>query len=81
MNEKIISEVADYTTAYERYQDSIENRLLIDNLSRIYNELLDIAEENACDYDKFNKKFLDNRIHKRFRLEIEKCKKEFKKYL
>ena len=81
MNEKIMSDLSEYIAAYDRYISSVEKKSLTRKLTKVYNELLGIAEKNADDYDKFIKASMDKKINERFQTEIEKCKMIFNKLI
>jgi hypothetical protein len=81
MNEKIMSDLSEYIAAYTRYISSVSKKSLTGKLTKVYNELLEIAEKNADDYDKFIKACRDKKIYDRFQVEIEKCKKVFNKLI
>lgn len=81
MNQNIMTDIADYIAAYDRYYSSVENKSLTRQLVKVYNELLDIAERNAEDYDKFLKEFAEKNIEERFSAAILKCKGEFNRHI
>ena len=81
MNEKIMSDLSEYIAAYNRYISSVEKKSMTRKLTKVYNELLGIAEKNADDYDKFIKASMDKKINERFQTEIEKCKMIFNKLI
>jgi hypothetical protein len=52
MRKEIIHELADYVTVHEKYRESVEINSL-KKLTRVYNELLNIAEKNSDNFDTF----------------------------
>ncbi len=76
MNEKIMSDLSEYIAAYDRYISSTSKKTLTAGLTKVYKELLGIAEKNAGDYDKFMKACRGKKINERFQAEIDKCKKK-----
>ncbi len=81
MKNEIIHILSEYITVYVRYGDSIGNKSLITKLTRVYNELLDMAEKNAGNYADFIQACEKKDILGRFYKVIQKCRKEFDKHL
>ncbi len=81
MIHQIMSDLSEYIAAYDRYNSSLNNNRLLNKLTRVYNELLGIAEKYADDYNNFQTALKKNKIEKRFKKEIKRCEKLFKKQL
>jgi hypothetical protein len=81
MKKEIMHELSDYIAAYEKYKDFLENKSLISSLTKVYNELLTIAERNAHSYIDFKKECSEKNIINKFNKAVIKCRKEFNKHL
>ena len=81
MKKEIIHDLSDYIAAYEKYKDSLGHKSSMNLLTKVYNELLGIAEKNAHDYEKFKKTLSKKDISIRFNKAIKKCRKEFNKHI
>jgi hypothetical protein len=81
MIKEIIHDLSDYIVAYEKYKDSLEHKSSMSILTKVYNDLLGIAEKNADDYDQFKKTCLKKNIFGRFNKATKKCRKEFEKHI
>ncbi|MFH0977431.1 MAG: hypothetical protein V1874_16755 [Spirochaetota bacterium] len=81
MNKKIMHVLTDYISAYEKYKDYLENKVLINRLTKVYNELLSVAEKHAHSYNDFEKECTEKKIFEKFDKAIKQCRKEFDKLL
>ena len=75
MNEQIITVITEYIHSYEDLKSSVADEDRLSKLTKVYHELLDIAEKNASSFEKFSKVCGKKDILKRFRDELD-CIKE-----
>ncbi len=76
MNEQIVSIISEYIHSYEDLKNTIADESRLDKLTEIYYELIDIAENNSADYEKFSEVCLKKDILKCFRAELDRIKEE-----
>jgi hypothetical protein len=81
MKQEIIDELNTYIAAYEKYKDFLENKKLISKLTKVYNELLTIAENNAHSFEKFKKECELKDINTKFSAAIKLCRNELDKHM
>ncbi len=76
MNEQIVSIISEYIHSYEDFKNTIADESKLDKLTKIYHKLIDIAENNSADYEKFSEECLEKDILKRFRKELDRIKEK-----
>ncbi len=79
MNSEIMNFLSNYITVYEGYRDSINRKSLLKKLTKVYNELLDVAEKYPDDFLNFELECSNKKILSRFDKIVKKCQKEFQK--
>ena len=80
MNSEIMNFLSDYIIVYKRYKDSLGKKSLLKKFTKVYNELLDTAENNAEDFPHFELECKNKKILTKFDKIVKKCENEFVKH-